>query len=41
VIQPWGSLVPAAAIGLLTVGVGLIGDGLARVSAGIDRGAAQ
>lgn len=37
VLQPNASLVPAAAIALLTVGVGLIGDGFARASAGIDR----
>lgn len=37
VLQPAASLVPAAAIALLTVGVGLIGDGFARVSAGIER----
>lgn len=36
VLQPAASLVPAAAIALLTVGVGLVGDGFARVSAGID-----
>ena len=35
--QPNAALVPAAAIALLTVGVGLIGDGFARASAGIDR----
>ncbi len=37
-LQPWAALAPAIAIGLLTVGMGLIGDGLARVTAGIDRG---
>jgi peptide/nickel transport system permease protein len=36
-LQPWAALAPAIAIGLLTVGMGLIGDGLARVTAGIDR----
>jgi len=38
VIQPWGSLLPAFAIGLLTIGTGLIGDGLARAASGIERG---
>jgi peptide/nickel transport system permease protein len=37
-LQPWGSLLPAIAIGLLTVGTGLIGDGLARAASGLDRG---
>lgn len=37
VLQPNAALVPAAAIALLTVGVGLIGDGFARAAAGIDR----
>jgi peptide/nickel transport system permease protein len=37
-IQPWGVVLPAAAIVLLTIGTGLLGDGLARASAGIDRG---
>jgi len=36
--QPWGTLLPALAIGLLTVGVGMIADGLGRAVAGIDRG---
>lgn len=36
-IQPWGSVLPVIAIALLTVGTGLIGDGLSRASAGIDR----
>jgi len=35
---PWGTLLPIFAIGLLTVGVGLIADGLGRAVAGIDRG---
>jgi peptide/nickel transport system permease protein len=38
VVQPWGTLLPVAAIAVLTVGTGLIGDGLARASSGIDRG---
>jgi peptide/nickel transport system permease protein len=37
VTQPWGSLLPIIAIALLTVGTGLIGDGIARTAAGIDR----
>jgi peptide/nickel transport system permease protein len=37
-LQPWAALAPAIAIALLTVGMGLIGDGLARATAGIDRG---
>jgi peptide/nickel transport system permease protein len=36
-VQPWGVLMPVIAIALLTVGTSLIGDGLARASAGIDR----
>jgi peptide/nickel transport system permease protein len=35
--QPWGALLPILAIALLTVGTGLIGDGIARTAAGIDR----
>lgn len=35
--QPWGALVPIIAIALLTVGTGLVGDGIARAAAGIDR----
>jgi peptide/nickel transport system permease protein len=38
-IQPWGVILPVAAIALLTIGTSLIGDGLSRASAGIDRGA--
>lgn len=37
-VQPWGSLLPALAIAVLTIGTGLIGDGFARASSGIDRG---
>ena len=36
--QPWGTLLPMFAIALLTVGVGLVADGLGRAVAGIDRG---
>jgi peptide/nickel transport system permease protein len=35
--QPWGVVLPMAAIALLTVGTGLVGDGFARAAAGIDR----
>ena len=38
--QPWGVVLPMLAIALLTVGTGLVGDGLARAAAGIDRGKA-
>ena len=37
-VQPWGTILPAIAIALLTIGTGLISDGLARTVAGIDRG---
>ncbi len=36
-VQPWGAAAPIVAIGLLTMGTGLIGDGIARTAAGIDR----
>lgn len=36
-VQPWGALMPIIAIALLTMGTGLIGDGIARTAAGIDR----
>jgi peptide/nickel transport system permease protein len=35
--QPWGALLPILAIALLTMGTGLIGDGIGRTAAGIDR----
>jgi peptide/nickel transport system permease protein len=38
VVQPWGVVLPMAAVALLTIGTGLIGDGIARAAAGIDRG---
>ena len=38
--QPWGVLLPVAAIGLLTIGTSLIGDGFARAAIGIQRGKA-
>jgi peptide/nickel transport system permease protein len=37
VVMPWGVVVPAIAIGLLTVGFNLVTDAVARSSAGIDR----
>jgi peptide/nickel transport system permease protein len=37
-IQPWGVVLPVVAIALLTIGTSLIGDGLSRAAAGIDRG---
>jgi peptide/nickel transport system permease protein len=37
VVQPWGVVLPMLAVALLTVGTGLIGDGIARSAAGIDR----
>lgn len=39
--NPWGTVLPAIAIALLTVGTGLISDGFARTVAGIDRGRAD
>jgi peptide/nickel transport system permease protein len=36
-VQPWGAAAPIIAIALLTLGSGLIGDGIARTAAGIDR----
>jgi len=38
-IQPWGVVLPVTAIGLLTIGTSLIGDGFSRASIGIQRGA--
>jgi peptide/nickel transport system permease protein len=37
-IQPWGVVLPVLAIAVLTIGTSLIGDGLSRAAAGIDRG---
>ena len=37
VVQPWGVVLPVVAIALLTVGTGMVGDGIARSAAGIDR----
>jgi peptide/nickel transport system permease protein len=36
-VQPWGTVLPAIAIAALTIGVGMIADGLGRAVAGIDR----
>jgi peptide/nickel transport system permease protein len=36
--SPWGVILPVAAIGLLTIGTSLIGDGFARAVIGIERG---
>ena len=36
-VNPWGTVLPAAAIALLTVATGFIADGVARATAGIDR----
>jgi peptide/nickel transport system permease protein len=38
VIQPWGVVLPVVAIALMTIGSGLVGDGIARAAIGIDRG---
>ena len=37
-IQPWPVLLPVIAIGLLTIGMNLLTDGVARATIGIDRG---
>jgi peptide/nickel transport system permease protein len=37
-LQPWAVVLPVAAIGLLTVGMNLVTDGIARVAIGIGRG---
>jgi peptide/nickel transport system permease protein len=36
-VQPWGVVMPIIAIALLTMGTGLLGDGISRTAAGIDR----
>jgi peptide/nickel transport system permease protein len=41
VVQPWGVLLPMLAVALFTVGSGLVGDGIARAAAGIDRASPQ
>lgn len=37
-IQPWPVVMPVIAIGLLTIGTSLIGDGFSRATIGIERG---
>jgi peptide/nickel transport system permease protein len=37
IVQPWGVVLPVVAIALLTIGTGLVGDGIARAAVGIDR----
>jgi peptide/nickel transport system permease protein len=39
--QPWGVMLPVFAIAFLTIGMGLIADGLSRAIAGVDRGKAE
>src|SRR5258706_16251858 len=34
VVQPWGVVLPMAAVALLTMGTGLVGDGIARAAVG-------
>jgi peptide/nickel transport system permease protein len=36
-VQPWGVVLPVLAIAFLTMATGMIGDGIARAAAGIDR----
>jgi len=36
-VQPWGVILPVVAIGLLTIGSGLVTDGIARAAIGLDR----
>ena len=36
-VQPYGVVTPVLALALLTMGTGLIGDGISRAAAGIDR----
>ena len=40
-VQPWAVVIPVAAIAILTIGAGLIADGITRANAGIDRGRAE
>jgi len=37
-VAPFGTLLPAAALAILTVGTSLVSDGFSRVVAGVDRG---
>jgi peptide/nickel transport system permease protein len=39
--QPWGVVLPVTAIGLLTIGTSLVGDGFARAAIGIERRGAR
>ena len=39
--QPWAVVLPVFAIAMLTIGTGLVADGLGRTVAGIDRGKAE
>jgi peptide/nickel transport system permease protein len=39
--QPWAVVLPVVAIAILTVGAGLVADGLSRATAGIDRARAD
>jgi peptide/nickel transport system permease protein len=38
ILQPWPVLLPVIAIALITIGMNLFSDGLARANAGVDRG---
>ena len=40
-VLPWGVVLPIISIGLLTIGTGLVGDGLSRASVGILRGGGE
>jgi peptide/nickel transport system permease protein len=40
-VQPWGVVLPTIAIAVLTIATGLLGDGLSRANAGIDRGRSE
>jgi peptide/nickel transport system permease protein len=39
-VQPWAVALPVCAVAVLTIGTNLVTDGLARASAGVDRGVA-
>jgi peptide/nickel transport system permease protein len=41
VVQPWGVVLPIIAVAFLTMGTGMVGDGIARAAAGIDRTRAE
>lgn len=40
-VTPWGVVLPIIAIGLLTIGTSLVGDGFSRAAIGIERGRAE